>query len=194
MLRRTRIVAALLLAAGCVGADAQVTWKTVPIGGRSDFSIDMPAKVDPETKLDPGELFVFFASSDDDDVICMLSLNAYTADVTREKAIAGVGSDRRDTFCSGDDGAKDFDMLESKAAVNSGYPAGICASISTNPSGKKPAQIATAMVVAAPAGVYDLQCHISADDQDDLDFDWADTLGDFAHHMQDSLKLPARNY
>jgi hypothetical protein len=66
------------LAAGCVCADAQFTWKTVPIGGRSDFSIDMPAKVNPETKLGDGQLFGFFATADNDDIFCLLSLNAYT--------------------------------------------------------------------------------------------------------------------
>ena len=98
MLRRTGIVAALFLAAGCAGADAQFTWKNVQIGGRSDFSIDMPAKVDPETKLDSDQMFAFFATSGDDDIFCMLNLNRYTADMTREKVVAGVGSDRRDTF------------------------------------------------------------------------------------------------
>jgi hypothetical protein len=185
-------MAVLFLAAGCVAADAQFTWKNVPIGGRSDFSIDMPAKVDPETKLDAGELFVFFASTEDDDIICMLSLNTYTAEVTQALAIAGVGSDKRNVFCSSDDkAAKDFDTLESKAAVNSGYPAGVCASIFTNSSGKKPAEIATAMVVAAPAGLYDLQCHITAEDEDDLEVDWVSDFEDFAHHIEDSLKLPA---
>jgi hypothetical protein len=194
MLRRTGIVAALFLAAGCVGADAQFTWKNVPIGGRSDFSIDMPAKVDPETKLGDA-LFVFFAATDDDDILCMLSLNPYTADVTEALAIAGVGSEKRNVFCSPDDkDAKDFDTLESKAAVNSGYPSGICASIFTNASGKKPAEISTAMVVAAPAGLYDLQCHINAEDQDDLEVDWATDFEDFAHHIQDSLKLPVGKY
>ena len=85
-------------------------------------------------------------------------------------------------------------MLESKAAVNSGYPAGICASIFTNASGKKPAEIAADMVVAAPAGLYDLQCHFSAEDQDDLEVDWVTDFADFTHHIQESLKLPVGKY
>ena len=183
---RTVITAALLLAAGCVGADAQVTWKTVPIGGRTDSSIDMPANVNPETKLEPGDLFGFFAKAGDDDLLCLLDVNPYTPDMTRDLVTAGVGSDKRNVFCRSDDpAAKDFEILESKAAVNSGHPAGICASIYTNSSGEKPAQIQTSMDVAAPAGLYTLQCSISAKSDDDLD--WVnEIMPDLVHHIQNS--------
>jgi hypothetical protein len=115
--------------------------------------------------------------------------------VTRQKAIAGVGSAVRNVFCdSNDNTLKDYEVIESKAAANSGYPAGFCAASFTDPSEKKSAEIVASLVVAAPAGMYNLRCEFNAADPDDLEVDWVTDLEDFTQHMQDSLKLPASNY
>jgi hypothetical protein len=155
----------------------------------------MPAKVDPAdaSLLKGNQLFGFIATLDRDDIFCMLTRDGYDGYMPRDKVVAGLGSDSRDAFCGrGDDSYKGYEELENKAATNSGYPAGVCAASYIKEGSDKPGRISANLAVAAPAGLYMLACNFSTSKPTGADRAWNDGLDDFVHHMQDSLKLPAR--
>lgn len=189
VVRRVAAVAVLLLAGS---ARAEEAWKVVTIAGRPDFTIEMPAAVDPAGDLPQDTLFAFAAAAGDEHLVCSLHQQSYSDDMPRNELVDALGGDERTTFCTpSDPAATNAKTLESAKAVRS-EPAGICAASYAKARDQLPGRIKSALAIAANDAIYVFDCSLGGANQESVEESWTLRWRDAVHHMQTSLKLPAK--
>ena len=190
---RMAIAIAAVLAAPVANAE---TWKTIHVGGKSDFTLDIPAAVDPRgpDKNDKSTLAGYTAGVDNDNIDCALRRNKYSRQMKRAQFIATIASGRRNVLCSSENtDITNYHQLDSASTTSNGYPASTCAASFTMTGAKGTfGHIVATLDVAAPDAYYDVFCYISSDNQDDAETHWAMYWQDDVAHIQASLHLPRK--
>jgi hypothetical protein len=170
-------------------------WKTITLDGNPDFTIEVPtvATLEPPSK-DPDEFMFLRAQTgkgEDELFWCRVRRIDYPKGTTQDNYAKAFASPHRAKLCN-HDGAKDWELLTSESFIHNGLQAATCASIYTDPKDKKrPGQVKTKMMVAAPAGMYVLTCTVEDESLVDAGMFWKLLWRDYIAHMQKSFHLPA---
>ncbi len=198
LLRSSFLSAGMLLAFSSVAA-ADSDWQTVSLDGDPDFTIDVPAVVGkdylPSAKNRAGGLLMGYLVSTDHwgELYCGVNRVSYSdlkstrAEII-EKLKAGLGQ----IFCHGDEKATNVTDKESTTLTSNGFVASRCRSSYTEPGEKKPGNVYSMLIVAAPNNLYEVACTTTSDTQSDAEVAWEVEWSGDAAHVQDSLHLPAR--
>jgi hypothetical protein len=172
-----------------VGASS---WHTVRAAGDRNITIDIPAAVEQEPvgTLVAGDLMAFFGkSTGKTNVLCPLSRNEYTSDLTRAQWIAGLAGPNAGMFCGTKDSGSGFEMMDLESTTSNGFPASTCVSSYTQSGGKEPGRVHSQITVAAPQALYTFTCEASDESQAGAEVAWRLGLNDEVAHMQASLHL-----
>ena len=167
-------------------------WKTITLGGNPDFTIEVPAaaKLEPPGK-DPDEFMFLQAQAGENGMLwCVAGRYDYPKGKTQDTYAKALASPRRAVFCE-HDGAKDWQLLTSESLSHNGLQAATCASAFTDPKDKKrPGHVETQMIIAAPAGMYQLTCTVENESLEDAGMSWEYFWRDYIARMQKSFHLP----
>jgi len=175
----------------------QTDWKTIHTTGDPDITMDIPSDVIQETDrtlVDPkkGDLMVFFAKAEEDDLECFLHRDGYSKeDGTHKFWVTALASPKSAMLCNdSDQSVSQFVSWGSQPMTSNRFVAAACASIYTDNNAKKPGVVMSVMTIAAPRARYRLTCQVNAEDQSAAEIDWQRSLKDVVTHIQASLKLP----
>jgi hypothetical protein len=187
------LLAALIAILAPAAAGADDAWKTITLDGRSDFTIEIPAGVEPEAKRPKDQIMALFASAGDDDLFCAIERNRYTRAQPRAAFLKGLKTSSREIFCrpAADETASHLETLDSRETTAGAAPAALCATAYTRSGDKRPGIVLSALLIAAPDAAYVLSCEVSGPDQDEVEISWSTQWKDDISHMQNSLRLPA---
>ena len=186
-----------MVAIACIGGvRADDEWKTVSLGGRDDFKIDVPSAVGDSYKADgdPATVFLNFGVSKGDlgSMQCLLLSLPYTQNTPREKFIGTLGQGDVERFC--EDSGKNIsngELNDSGPMTVDGLPAGQCSAAYTDSEESSPGTVKSVMVVAGRANSYHLICVNRREDRDSAISAFVSTWESQIKHIQQSLRLPA---
>jgi hypothetical protein len=170
-------------------------WKTITLGGNPDFTIEVPtvATLEPQGK-DPDDFMFLQAQTgegEDELLWCRVRRFDYSKGRTQATIAKAFATPHRAVLCN-HEGAKDWELLTSESFIHNGLQAATCASIYTDPKDKKrPGQVKTKMIIAAPAGMYQLTCTVENESLVGAGFNWKHLWSDYILRMQKSFHLPA---
>jgi hypothetical protein len=196
--RLSILSAGLLLAFSSVAA-ADGDWQTVSLDNNPDFTIDVPAVVGDDYRMDAknlakGNLAYFSVVTEHSGgMFCMLSRSPYDDKMNAQQAAEKLKTSTRDVLCSAGDNMTNVTVGESESLTSNGFPAGRCSAsyTSTSASEKDKGWVESVMMVAAPDALYQLNCELHTDSQDEATAQWVLRWADDIHHIQQSLHLPA---
>ena len=169
-------------------------WKTITLGGNPDFTIEVPtvATLEPPGK-DPDDFMFLQAQTgkgEDELLWCRARRFDFPRGGTQDTYAKALASPRRAVLCN-HDGAKDWELLTSESLIHNGLQAATCASIYTDPKDKKrPGHVKTKMLIAAPAGIYQLICTVEDESFFYAGLKWKLLWRDYIARMQKSFHLP----
>lgn len=196
---RTGVTVAMALSF-CVlavaASTAETPWQTVRAAGDATITIDIPAAVKQETKLDPksGTLMEFhsLSATTGEGFQCLLVRGRYSKKMTRKDWTARLSGSKTGVLCENVEKFKSvsgFSPMASQPTTSNGFSAATCAASFTKSDEKRPGIVTSVMAVAAPKALYTLTCILSDVDQKTAVGSWGSHSQDVTH-MQASLRLP----
>jgi hypothetical protein len=176
----------------CGPATAAADWQKVSL--KNNITIEVPAAVGQNyipTKPDAeqGALMAYILRHSDGYTGCWLSKLPYTAQFTRQTAVAHLAVKQRICNAFNQDAGK-LHVVQWGPKMSNGQPAAGCVFSYPLAAGDARGGTNQNMMVAAPDNAYLLLCLVRAHSQADAEKQWSATWAGPFGHIQQSLHLP----
>lgn len=185
----------LAVIAGTAVADDE--WQTVNLGDKSEYTIEIPASVGaaykPKQKdAAQGELMSFAMQTDDGGgLVCDLSRFPNGKPAEEKKFRAMLATERRNVLCS-DDEATNLTIGGSDWLTVDGQQAAECVASYTVGSSSLPGRVMNPTEILGAKAHFLLTCYYLTSSQDEATASWVARWSKTVAHIQQSLRLPAK--
>jgi hypothetical protein len=191
------LAGSVILAAIAGTAVADDEWQTVSLGNKSDYTIAIPASVGaaytPKKKnAAQGELMDFAMQTDDGGgLLCYLNRFPNGKPADEKKFRAMLATERRNVLCQ-DDKATNLTIGGSDSLTVDGQPAAECVASYTVSDPAFPGRVMNATEILGAKAHFLLTCYYLTTSQDEATASWVARWSKTVAHIQQSLRLPAK--